>query len=353
MTTKSVSLTQDEILKNLNPKPSRIVKSAAATAAEINISFDDIDSFGSNESLMKMYKSVDSYNKMLDEKITLVNDPLTSAIPFTRENLYLFCAYTGSGKSTVAANISYPLWKEGKKILVISNEEAEQDVLYRIACLELGLSFNDYKKGNMPPEDQTKACLLFKEISKFVKVLDVNLQDGLMTKIEGVKKVLEEVKDKGYSCIMIDYYQLVQGSINDSSKTRYDVLNELRLYLGRYIKGADLPVVLFVQLYSQGKRPSKDIDMRIKECSAIVEPATVIIEVVPNWELQTSDFVIHKDRFGLAGNKITCGFNNGRFVKITDDEIERRKNGFQRSKAESSLQELEKAVAQDKKDSVK
>jgi hypothetical protein len=339
---KSSVLTQEEILANLNPRNSRVVR--AVDSKEIDMSFEDINSFGSKESIMDMVRSVGSYNKMLSEKITFINSPLTASIPFTRENLYLICAYTGSGKSTVAANISYPLWKEGKKILVISNEETQTDVLFRIGCLELGLNFNDYKKGVMSQDLQKQVMLLFPEISKYVKVLDIAHKDGLMSKIEGVKKALELIKDKDYSCAMIDYYQLVQSSISDPSKTRYDVLNELRLYLGQYIKSANLPIVLFVQLYSQGKRPSKDIDARIKECSAIVEPATVILEVVPNWELETSDFLIHKDRFGLAGNKISCGFDKGRFVKITDDEIEDRKNGHRRSKAEERLTGLENGI---------
>jgi hypothetical protein len=79
--------------------------------------------------------------------------------------------------------------------------------------------------------------------------------------------------------------------------------------------------VLFVQLYSQSKRQSKghDIDTRIKDCSAIIEPATVIIEVIPNFEDRTTDFVIHKDRFGMAGKRIVCPFEKGRYLKQIDE----------------------------------
>src|SRR5271156_1933425 len=128
---------------------------------DLNITFEDIDSFGDDKSLLDMFKSIAGYNKMLAERLTLVNDSLTDAIPFTRENLYLFCAYTGSGKSTVAANISYPLWKQEKKTLVISNEESKQDILFRVACLEIGLNFNDYKKGLMSNEDMLRVIALF------------------------------------------------------------------------------------------------------------------------------------------------------------------------------------------------
>ena len=302
-------------------------KAGVSTPQEIDISFNEIDSFGDMESLTEVIQNIANYNKMLGEKITLINDSLTAAIPFTRENLYLFCALSGSGKSTIAANISYPLWKQEKKILVISNEETKQDVLMRIAALELGYNFNDYKKGKMDPALQRNCIALFPSISKYVKVLDVTWRDGLTTKIEGVQKALESVIGQGYSCVLIDYYQLIKDSLYDNTRTRYDVLNDFRIWLGRFIKRCEIPVCLFVQLYSMGKKGGvKDIDARIKECSAVVEPATVIIEAVPNFEESTTDFIIHKDRFGVAGTKITCPFHNGRYLKqISEREMAERK----------------------------
>jgi hypothetical protein len=79
-------------------------------------------------------------------------------------------------------------------------------------------------------------------------------------------------------------------------------------------------VVLFAQLYSQSKRPGKELDTRLKECSSIIETATVIMEVIPNYEESCSDFLIHKNRFGgeIVGRKITLGFTKGRFVPYTD-----------------------------------
>lgn len=304
----------------------QLSKAGIAPKKDVNISFNDIDSFGNKDSLREMFKSAANYNRMLNERLTLVNESLTAAIPFTRENLYLFCAYTGSGKSTVAANISYPLWKQKKKVLVISNEETQLDVIFRIACLEKGYNFNDFKKGHMPQEQQMDCFRLFEDITQYVKVVDVVYQEGITTKIEGVKKLMEEIKGQGFSCALIDYYQLIKDSINDRERTRYDVLNDLRIWLGQYIKSSEVPVCLFVQLYSQGKRPSKDIDMRIKECSAIVEPASVIIEVVPNFDESTTDFVIHKDRFGMSGHRIVCPFDKGRYLRqLSEREMTERK----------------------------
>jgi replicative DNA helicase len=298
-----------------------ILNKAQQAVQQNEVSFEEVDSFGNKESLNEMLRDIGRYNKMLGERITLINDSITATIPFTRENLYLFCAYTGTGKSTVAANISYPLWKQGKKVLVLSNEESDNDVIFRIACLELGLSFNDYKKGEMPIEQQKQVLHLFPDITKFVKVLDVTFKNGLTTKVEGVKSALEAVKTSDYSCVLIDYYQLIKYSSTDKTKTAYENLNDLRVWLGQYIKASNVPVALFVQLYSVSKRGgAKDIDARIKDCSAIVEPATVIIEVVPNYEDETSEFIIMKDRFGKAGKKIVCPFNKGRYLNALNKQ---------------------------------
>lgn len=302
------------------------LKKAGMSGESPEVTFEEIDSFGDRASLLEMYKNIAGYNKMLGERITLINDSLTAAIPFTRENLYLFCAYTGSGKSTVAANISYPLWKQRKKVLVVSNEETKQDVLLRIACLEKGYNFNDYKKGTMPQEILRELCAMMPDIAQYVKVLDVSWREGMTTKLEGVKGALNALKGEGFSCVLIDYFQLIKYSITQTDRTTYDVLNDLRSWLGMYIKSSEIPVCLFVQLYSIGKKGGvKDIDARIKECSAIVEPATVIIEVVPNYEESTSSFIIHKDRFGVAGAQIICPFDKGRYLKqISERELAER-----------------------------
>jgi len=220
---------------------------------KLDVSLQELDSFGDKNSIKEMYTSVASYNKMLDEKITFINPALTAAIPFTRENLYLMCGYSGNGKSTIAANISFALYKEQKKTLVISNEEPKQDIVYRIACLELGYNFNDYKKGMMPKAHQLECAKLFPDICKYVKVIDVNYNNGITFTVEGIRNILTQVKSADYSAVMIDYFQQIKTSVLTPNKKGLDVLTDLRMWLGKYIRESNIPVVLFAQLHSLGK----------------------------------------------------------------------------------------------------
>jgi len=314
---------------------------------KLDITLEEIESFGDQGSLKNMGLNIMKYNRMLAERITFINPELTKVIPFTRENLYLICAFTGNGKSTISANISYPLWKQGKKILVISNEESEQDILFRISCLECGYNFNDYKKGAMPLDTQREVCKKFQDIAKYVKVLDVNHKEGFTTKLEGIKNALTAVQTSDFSCVLIDYYQLIRYSVHDPGRSTYDVLNDLRIWFGQYIKNSNVPIVVFAQLHSIGKRTNKELDSRIKDSPGIMEPSTVIIEVVPNFELKTSTFIIHKDRFGLSGKRMVCKFDNGHYVNISEHELELLKNSQKRIKGEKELENLQGLLNED------
>lgn len=295
----------------------------ATASPDDDISLDEINSFGDLESMREVFKNIGAYNKMIKEKITFINDDITSCIPFTRENLYLMGAYSGHGKSTVAANVSYPLWKEQKKSLIISNEEPKQDILMRIACLELGYNFNDYKKGRMPGVIQKELAMLFPDISRYVKIIDVNYKEGFTTKTQSIKNALTKVQNEDFSCAMIDYFQLIKYDTTKPGASNYEVLDDLRVWFGRYIKSSNIPIVLFAQLHSSEKR-GKSLDGRIKDCPTIIEPATVVIEVAPDFENRTTAFIIHKDRFGMEGAKIICDFNKGRFVSHDEEALRQR-----------------------------
>lgn len=290
---------------------------------KINVSLEELDSFGDKESIKEMYESVNDYNKMLDEKITFINKALTAAVPFTRENLYLMCAYSGHGKSTIAANISYSLWKESKKTLVISNEEPKQDVVYRIACLELGYNFNDYKKGLMPKSKQLECMKLYPSICEYVKIIDVSYNNGISFTIEGIKNILMAVETADYSAVMIDYFQQIKRSVMSPNRSGLDVLTELRIWLGKYIRTSNIPVVLFAQLHSLAKRNNAELDSRIKDCPSVYETATVCVEIIPDFETKITKFLIKKDRFGYQGMKIDCAFDKGKYVEITAEHMEK------------------------------
>jgi hypothetical protein len=306
-------------------------KAGMGTASQMKsmeVSLDEMRQLGDPEVLIEVVHSIARHNKALKDRAILINESLTRAIPLVRENLYIFAAYTGSGKSSTAANITFPLWQQGKKVLIISNEETRSDVLSRVACLASSTDFKKVKQGEITKEQQAAYIKHLDSINNLVRVFDAN--DPRTGKYEGVVNILEAARNEDYACILIDYFQLIKYSEADTRKEPYQVLMNLKDYLGKYVKGSNSPVVLFVQLWSLSKRPSKgtELDARLKECSSIQDPASVIIEIVPNFDDEVSDFLICKDRFfGRKGQKLTCPYSKGRFLDaIEEDEIAIRSN---------------------------
>ncbi|CAM6003888.1 unnamed protein product [Sphagnum balticum] len=298
---------------------------------------EELRNFGGADELKEIVASIARHNKMLKERLTLINDSLTRAIPLVRENLYLFAAYTGSGKSSTAANISYPLWKQKKRVLIISNEESEKDVVSRIACLEVGLNFQSVIRGEITKEQEMSYVVHIPKIKEYVKVISAT--DPRTTRIEGVKNILEAAKKEDFSCIIIDYFQLIKYSESEPNKEPYKVMMIFKDYLNAYIKTANAPVVMFAQLWSLSKRPSKgtELDSRLKECASIQDGASVVVELVPNFEESTTDFLICKDRFfGRKGERLTCPYSSGRFLEAIDESQKLR------ARAVASLDKLAK-----------
>ena len=288
--------------------------------------------------VVEMYDKIKSYKEMVSQKMTFITPGLTRLVPYTKENLYLFGAFSGAGKTTVSANIAYPLWKEGKNILWISNEENKEDIQMRLACIELGYNFNDYKKGYMSNEKIIKAAKLFPEIHKHVNIVDISDKDGITTKVEGVMNILEEANRSGkYSCVLIDYYQLIKYSVDNPQRSTYQVLDDFRIFLMKFIKRSSIPVVLFCQLHSKQKRNNRELDSRIKDGPTIYEAATVIFEILPEFHKSSTDLVIHKDRFGSTGLRHKLGFENGRFIDYTEE--------FSRKVASKDVDEMEAVVS--------
>jgi archaellum biogenesis ATPase FlaH len=298
-----------------------LLRKAGIGGSSIKIpSLAEIESFGDKTSIRKMVGDIAAYRRMLKENITFIDPKLSAMVPFTRENLYLLCATSGTGKSTTAANISYPLWKQQKKILIITNEESQADVIFRIACLHLGLSFNDYKKNRMPTANVKQIVGLFEEIAKFVKVLDVSFNDGITSVSEGIKGILEQVKDSDYSCVLIDYWQNIKRTLNGDT-SHYNILDDLRIYLGQFIKSSNIPVVMFAQIYPAAGKRSTELEDRIKMGKTIYETATVVIEIVTDFNTYSSKFIVQKDRFGFQGKFLNCIFDNGRYKAVNDVEF--------------------------------
>lgn len=244
--------------------------------------------------------------------------PVFDGVFSLTRGLVLVGAKSGHAKSTTAANIvahfleSVP---EGDAI-VISNEEASEAVLNRISCAMLRKSFVRFHKGEMPDRDQRAVEDLVPSIAERIEVID----DGAwnMTVLEDVISVLEYAAKKDVRMVVVDYLQTVNTSSSHPEYEAVRISKMLGFYLKEYGRKVSVPVIVFAQLKPASESP--DISARFQNDKTIYNHAFAVIEIMPDFENRTTNFVIHKDRFGYSqGKQVTMGFQDGRYVTLEYD----------------------------------
>lgn len=233
------------------------------------------------------------------------------------QGLILVGAMSGKSKSTTAANVAAGFLRSNsdRRAIMINNEELSADAYNRIACIELGYSFDRFRQKKLGPsqiaevEDQAKMIMDRVEVIAGRDRYD-------MCCLEHVQAVLEyaaEQKDVGL--ILLDYFQTVTYSEENPEMELYQVLKKLGDFFRDYGRRAVVPVVVFAQL--KPKSEAADMQSRIQGDRTIYNHSFSCVEIIPDFETMQTLFVIHKDRFwGQAGKEITLEYKDGRYESV-------------------------------------
>lgn len=280
-----------------------------------NLSTFTFDSLSQNADIALERRRIES--QALKEGLVWVDPWFSESIPFVMDQLYLIGAKSKNGKSTFAANIAYTLWQQGKKVLIISNEESTTDALSRVACLHLGLNFNDDKFDRLSPQERQQIDTTILEAAQFVHIIG---KDQTKTYYyEVVTGIMDRAADQDYGAILVDYYQNVSQSIKSPNLNEYEVQKLFSLFAESYIKRVRCPLVVFAQLFPT-KKESVDFKSRIEGRKVIYNAATQIFELVKDPKSKCSLLKVVDSRFAGDIEVFCFKFHKGRFVRISEDD---------------------------------
>lgn len=253
-----------------------------------------------------------------------ITDELTKFVPFYYPNLILIGAKTGYGKTTATSNISYQLFKNKRKTLIITNEELNINVFNRIACIDIGISPSSIDRLNA--HELQELSNKRKEIGEFVRVVDIAYDQNptLTSSVEGIEAILESVYLNGnsFDCIIIDYYQNISFSKKNPFKKKHEVLSDLKSLLDKYYKLIKAPIVVFAQLHPESSERSSFED-RIKEGKSIVMASTFVVELDVIREENATEWTCHKDRNGTGSiNKtVKTKYQYGKYLDLPKNDV--------------------------------
>jgi len=277
----------------------------------------------------KMDREHDLMRQSLKNRLPFVNKELTELVPFSYPNLLLIGAKTGHGKSTFLANAAYTLVGNGKKVLVISNEEMGVNVYNRIACLHRGYNINKFQTFTDEMHQDIKDLRAKFYRSNRLKVIDADypdMKDATIT-LEGLKFILdklleEQERNKGnatYDAVMIDYLQKIDTSRDNPRLQGWEVMKRVADMLDVFYKKYHAPVVAFSQLKPE-ESEGQDIEYRVKGGKSIYVSCTYCLELKPIKEMRKTDFIVHKHRFNDRVNSVLeQGHDNGKYITYSTE----------------------------------
>lgn len=270
-------------------------------------------SYTTEEDLKRMANLQQEVTESLGKRMTFITPELTKIVPFHYPNLLLFGACTGKGKSTIAANIAYALFKENKRTLILSNEEVELSVFNRVASLDLGYNYNhnqSFTATQIQKLSETRA-----KLKHHLTVVDLERSVGGTSSVEGMSEIFSKLSsgEYQYDCVIVDYYQKVSHSEKSQG---WETLREFTNLLDNAYKTVKSPIVVLAQL---NINTDLEFEGRIKFGRSIIMASTFAMEVSADFPNNQTTWTCHKARFGEAGVSINTNWKSGRYFDLSQE----------------------------------
>lgn len=290
----------------------------------------------------KIIEKTNKKHESAKKKMKLIEavPKLSNHVPFYATELILIGARTGTGKTTACVNIAYSMIKQGKKPIVITNEESAEDFLGRLASLFLEKRYGNLEK--MEAEVKERIDALIPKLLKLVMVIDADFAkmqglgiERLTNSIEGLqfieKKLLESAAaGHVYDGIIIDYYQKFNFSIEAPHMKPWECQEIAASIIENLRVTYPAPLIVFSQMDGQdiqdGKENKEPFEFRIQGRKVIANYASVVIEIIADKKRSSTHFKIHKGRnMEHVEGDIIAGWDSGKYVEY-DEQFIRRVN---------------------------
>ncbi len=284
----------------------------------------------SDEAVAEIQADIEAYLDAANNSMVFVDDVFKGVVPLFPKNVILIGAASGEGKSTISANVTLHCMKQGAKILVLTNEENIGDIYNRVTCLTKDWNYQSHEQFTVEQREFFKQNVVkLKENLVVLGDRSVNkAEGGDTTTLEGVTHILEDLIEKNikYDLIVIDYFQNVASSRKDPRLNTWEVQAKLANYLDNFKNRYQAPVIVFAQVRPAKKEDETPFEDRLKGRKKIYETCTFACEARANKKDSTTEWVIHKSRFGVAldSGMLKTGWERGRYVPLTDEFIRRQ-----------------------------
>ena len=192
-------------------------------------------------------------------------------------DLVLVAARPSMGKTAFVLNIAqYMAFKKDKCVAIFSLEMSKEQLVNRLFSLESQVDAQALRTGNMKESDWEKLIEGAGIIGKSKMIID----DTPGISVSELRSKCRKYKlEHGLDIIIIDYLQLMTGSVGKSSESRQQEISEISRSLKGLARELNVPVVALSQLSrAVESRPDKRPMLSdLRESGAIEQDADVVM----------------------------------------------------------------------------
>ncbi|RCW64548.1 replicative DNA helicase [Saliterribacillus persicus] len=261
---------EDEVEEVLNEAEKRILEVSNRKNASAFKNIKDV--------LMEVYDSIETLHTSNADITGIASgfrdlDRITSG--FQRNDLIIVAARPSVGKTAFALNIAQNVAiKTTENVAIFSLEMGAEQLVSRMLCAEGNIDAQRLRTGSLEEDDWNKLSLAMGSLSN----AGIYIDDTPGIRVSEIRSKCRRLKQEhGLGMILIDYLQLIQGSVN-SKENRQQEVSEISRSLKGLARELNVPLIALSQLSRgvesrQDKRPMMS-DLR--ESGSIEQDADIV-----------------------------------------------------------------------------
>lgn len=243
-------------------------------------------------------------------------------------DLILVAARPSMGKTAFVLNIAqHVAFKANKSVAIFSLEMSKEQLVNRLFALEAQVDAQLLRTGNLKDSDWEKLIEGAGVIGKSQLIID----DTPGISISELRSKCRKYKlEKGLDIIIIDYLQLMTGSVGGKNESRQQEISEISRSLKGLARELNVPVIALSQLSrAVEQRPDhRPMMSDLRESGAIEQDADVVMFIYrddyynKDTEMKNvAEIIIAKQRNGPIGTvNLTWLPNYTKFANYTRGE---------------------------------
>lgn len=223
-------------------------------------------------------------------------------------DLILVAARPSMGKTAFVLNIAqYAAFKKDKGVAIFSLEMSKEQLVNRLFALESQVDSQALRTGNLKDSDWEKLIEGAGIIGKSNLIID----DTPGISISELRSKCRKYKlEHGIDLVIIDYLQLMTGSVGKKSESRQQEISEISRSLKALARELNVPVIALSQLSrAVESRPDKRPMLSdLRESGAIEQDADVVMFIYrdeyynkDSEQKKQAEIIIAKQRNGPIG----------------------------------------------------